>query len=218
MGKEIPYKGSENMDNGETLLREFIAAANQPPIPRVEITADRGGIAVNGNKNLVFKCEDSIDYKSLVKAVESETELIKKTLNEAVSIKHEIKWFQSGIWITFVVYAVVLWFFEKLANLFPSLHQYSAEAALIPVGVILVLGFCRTSTEKRYFHFLESILPYLKKREQRLLRLYGLTCKKFGDTPLFRKIQENLDLISAFEQEYEALSRTKVAKKLYPWI
>ena len=50
MGKQIPFQENE----GKEILKEFLEVAKQPPVPKIEVKADKGGIAVNGNNNTVI--------------------------------------------------------------------------------------------------------------------------------------------------------------------
>ncbi len=60
MGREIPFR-----DEGEEFLREFLDVAKQPPVPKTEITADRGGVAINGNNNFVVNNYDRLSNKEI---------------------------------------------------------------------------------------------------------------------------------------------------------
>jgi len=83
MGKEIPFK----RDEGEEILKELLETAKQPTVPKTEIKADRGAIAINGNNNTVINQYDRLSNKEvreLYKRLTELAELIKAVKNCSV--------------------------------------------------------------------------------------------------------------------------------------
>ena len=61
MGEQIPFKKNE----GEEILRDFLEVAKQPALPKTEVKADRGGVAVNGNNNFIINHHDKLSHKEM---------------------------------------------------------------------------------------------------------------------------------------------------------
>jgi len=61
MGKHIPFQENEDKE----ILKEFLEVAKQPPVPKIEVKADRGAVAVNGNNNIVIHNHDRLSNKEI---------------------------------------------------------------------------------------------------------------------------------------------------------
>jgi len=61
MGRQIPFRENEK----EKILEDFLEVVKQPPIPKVEIKADRKAVAINGNSNVVVNYHDRLSHKEI---------------------------------------------------------------------------------------------------------------------------------------------------------
>jgi len=71
MGDRIPFRKNEE----EGILREFLEVAKQPAVPKTEIKADRGAIAINGNNNTIVNYYDRLSNKEIRELQRKLTEL-----------------------------------------------------------------------------------------------------------------------------------------------
>jgi hypothetical protein len=89
MGDRIPFRKNEE----EGILREFLEVAKQPAVPKTEIKADRGAIAINGNNNTIVNYHDRLSNKEireLQRKLTELAELIKKVKDCSVKESRNI--------------------------------------------------------------------------------------------------------------------------------